>query len=229
MAARALRYDLLAAMFEVIKIKAAGTLQINTSSQSRTLAGITMQANSFLIALNGEVKFLEVLKFDASFSLAVGYEGVGSWEVRFSASMDFFGLATMSASGFFNYKGYFDISLDGGFTLGTSSFGLVASFHFQVAFGERQVEGEPEGITEFFFTVNASGSAKLRAFGITFAGISIGFDVTAAGSGRVPIVVSAHASVKILFVRISVSMSFTLGYIELPRVVYLLPRQILHD
>ena len=41
-----------------------------------------MPASSFLIALRGEVKFLEVLKFDASFILAVGYEGVGSWRVE---------------------------------------------------------------------------------------------------------------------------------------------------
>ena len=55
-----------------------------------------------------------------SFLLAVGYEGVGSWKVEFSASMDFFGLARMmSASGTFNYKGHFDFRLQGGFTLGT--------------------------------------------------------------------------------------------------------------
>ena len=32
--------------------------------------------------------------------------------------MDFFGLVTLKATGFFNYKGYFDITLDGGLTLG---------------------------------------------------------------------------------------------------------------
>jgi hypothetical protein len=37
----------------------------------------------------------------------------------------------------------------------------------------------------------------------------------------VPLVLEAEASVKILFVRISVDMSFTLGYVELPRNVYL--------
>jgi hypothetical protein len=34
-----------------------------------------MQANSFRIALNGEVKFLEVLKFNAGFVLEVGLRG----------------------------------------------------------------------------------------------------------------------------------------------------------
>ncbi|MBT8144808.1 MAG: hypothetical protein KJO55_08905, partial [Gammaproteobacteria bacterium] len=189
-------------LFEVIKIKAAGTLQMNLSGQQRTLAGITMAANSFKIALYGEVKFLEVLTFEASFVLEVGYEGTGSWRVEFSASLNFFGLAQMSAYGMFNYKGHFDISLDGGFTLGTSSFGLVAKFHFRVAFGEREVADTP-GLTEYFFLVEASGSASLRAFGITFASISIGFKIEAAGEGRVPLIVNARASVKILFIRIS--------------------------
>ena len=33
--------------------------------------------------------------------------------------------------------------------------------------------------------------------------------------------VSANASIKILFVKIKVSMGFTLGYVELPKVVHL--------
>ena len=57
--------------------------------------------------------------------------------------------------------------------------------------------------------------------GSTIDSVDIGASITAAGSGRVPLVMEAHASVKILFVRISVSMSFTLGYIELPKMVYL--------
>ncbi|HTD67143.1 MAG TPA: calcium-binding protein, partial [Candidatus Limnocylindria bacterium] len=208
-------------LVDVIKIKATGKLQFNTTDVPRMLAGVHMNEMSFKIALTGEVKFLEVLKFDASFVLDIGYEGVGSWKVEFSASLDFFGFARMSAYGMFNYKGHFDISLSGGFTLGTDSFGLKTSFEFRVAFGERQVAGQPAGITEYFFTVSASGSAKLRAFGFTFAGVSIGFSVTAAGSGRVPIIVEAEAELEFLFFSVSVSMSFTLGYIELPRVVYL--------
>ena len=177
-------------MFEVIKIKASGKLQLNTSSVARTLAGITMQGGSFLIALTGDVKFLEVLKFNASFVLEVGYEGVGSWRVDFGAGMDFFGLVTLRPTACFNYKGYFDISLDGELVLGTRSFGLVANFHFRVAFGERPVVETP-GLTEFFFLVEFSGGASLRAFGINFGGVDIDVSVTAHGEGRVPLVVEA--------------------------------------
>ena len=105
--------------------------------------------------------------------------------------------------------------------LGHPVFGLVTSFHFEVGFGERQVAGEPEGITEYYFTVGANGSAKLRAFGFTFAGVSIGFNVTAAGSGRVPVTVSARAKLSFFFFSVSVRMRFNLGYIEMPRIVYL--------
>ena len=134
--------------------------------------------------------------------------------------MDFFGLVTLSATGMFNYKGHFDISLDGQLVLGTTSFGLVANFHFRVAFGERDVVGSP-GLTEYFFLVEFSGGAKLRAFGITFAGVNIAASVSASGEGRVPIIVQASAEVEFLFFSVSVEMEFTLGYIELPRNVYL--------
>mgnify|MGYP000932417685 CR=1 FL=1 len=61
---------------------------------------------------------------------------------------------------------------------------------------------------------SSSGSAYVVATGqVDFA---LGTDT--AGSGRVPLVVHASASVKILFIRISVSMSFTIGYVELPNV-----------
>ena len=96
----------------------------------------------------------------------------------------------------------------------------MANFHFRVAFGERPVVATP-GLTEFFFVVEFSGGAKLRAFGITFAGVNISASVTASGEGRVPLVVSASAEVEFLFFSVSVSMSFTLGYVELPKKVYL--------
>src|SRR6185295_5737444 len=96
--------DVQANIVEVIKIKASGKLELNTSGAVRTLAGVTMNAQSFVLALSGEVKFLEVIKFNASFLLAVGYDGIGSWKVEFQANMDFFGLATLHASGMFNYK-----------------------------------------------------------------------------------------------------------------------------
>jgi hypothetical protein len=201
--------------------------------------------NWFKLSLNGSVAFLEVL-VRRGFTIIVGadhagHSGVGKWSVAFNASMSFFGLATMAASGWFDSNGYFDISLDGGLTLGTSDFGLVASFHFRVGFGERlktdannntlQVDPDNDGVftntteTEYYFLVEASGSAKLRAFGITLAGISIGFSVTAKGEGRVPVVVSAQATIEFLFFDITVRMKFTLGYIELPKKIYLAGEQ----
>jgi len=207
-------------ILEIIKIKASGKLELNTSNTARTLAGVHMNAQSFVLALSGEVRFLEVIKFDASFLLEVGYDGVGSWRVEFRASMDFFGLATLQAHGMFNYKGHFDFTLDGRVILGTDSFGLRADFHFRVAFGERE-DPENPGLNEFFFLVEASASAKLRAFGITFGGVSIAFSLTAHGSGRVPLVIDARASIDFAFFSITVHMKFTLGYIELPKPVYL--------
>ena len=209
-------------LFDVIRVGAAGKLQINTTNSSRTLAGFTIARKSFLLEVSGEVSFLEVLTFEAGFRVEVGgVRGEGNWRVSFNAGINFFGLAQMTAYGWFTSEGFFDITLDGGITLGTSDFGLQAGFHFNVGFGKRQVAGAAAGIMEYYFHVGASGFARLRAFGITLAGIEIGFDVTAAGSGIVPIIVQAHATVELLFFEIDIDMEFTLGYIELPRIVYL--------
>ena len=210
-------------IFEIIKIKASGKLQINTTGTC-TGPWPASPCRQQLPAGSQRLGHVPRSPEDGGRLHDRGGRRPGGGRVVCGLSTPawtFFGIANMSASGWFNSKGHFDITLDGGLTLGSSSFGLVASFRFNVGFGERQVAGEPEGITEYYFHVGASGSAKLRAFGITFAWVSIGFDVTAAGSGRVPVTVSARASVKILFVKIKVSMSFNLGYIELPKIVYL--------
>jgi hypothetical protein len=142
--------------------------------------------------------------------LEVGYEGVGSWRVAFSARMDFFGLMTVQAFGHVQLQGLFR----------HFARRRTRPRHPQLRPGRQPalpgrlrrapVVATP-GLTEYFFLVEFSGGARLRAFGITFAGVDIGASITASGEGRVPLVASASASVKILFVRISVSMSFTHG------------------
>ena len=46
------------------------------------------------------------------------------WYVSFNASMSFFGLATFSANGMFDYAGPVRVSLSGDLLLGTHDFGL---------------------------------------------------------------------------------------------------------
>jgi hypothetical protein len=108
----------------------------------------------------------------------------------------------------FNYKGYFDISLDGELVLGTRSFGLVPT----CTSGSPSASGRwlaTPGLTEYFFLVEFSAVPACAPSASPSPASTSAPAVTASGSGRVPLVVRASASVKILFVRISVSMSFT--------------------
>ncbi|MDB2392687.1 hypothetical protein N9V91_06695 [Acidimicrobiaceae bacterium] len=71
--------------------------------------------------VNGRVSLLKVLNFDAGFKVVVRD---GAWRVDFNAGIDFFGLLTIDAYGFFDSGGNFDVTLEGGFRIGSSSFGL---------------------------------------------------------------------------------------------------------
>ena len=97
-------------VFDIIKIQAAGKLKLNTSDQARTLAGITIAANSFRLTLTGSISILEVIKVGASFDIIVGgnqtvsvgagetassqHINTGEWVFAFTGSLDFFGIVT---------------------------------------------------------------------------------------------------------------------------------------
>ena len=93
--------------------------------------------------------------------------------------------------------------------LGSDDYGLVGNFNFTI-YSEHYVHSEPadtgasipgvNGTTYYRFGVSASASVKVRAFGITLAGVSLGFSLTAdsrlAGAdGRVKLVASVYVSV----------------------------------
>jgi hypothetical protein len=192
-------------VFEIIKIEASGKLKLNTSTASRTLAGISIAAKSFRLTLNGTISILQVIKVSAGFDIIVGGNqtlpigagetasmqtiGTGEWVFSFHGSLDFFGIVTVTADGWINSKGWFNLAFDAGITLGSSSFGLQMGIHVHVYLDQNPT-------THYYrFGVSASGGASLRAFGFTFASVGIGFSLTAEGAGRVPVTVSAHASI----------------------------------
>ncbi len=61
-----------ATVASIISIKASGTLLLNTTNIQRSANGFTLGAGSFSLVLNGSVSILEVLKFNASFTILVG-------------------------------------------------------------------------------------------------------------------------------------------------------------
>ena len=110
---------------EIFRIAATGTIQINTTNSTR----LGIQGNSFLLSLNGEVRILELLIFDAGFTVRVAN---GGWRFDFNAEIDFFGIVTINGHGFLDSKGNFDITLQGRFVIGTDDFGLSGQATFRV-------------------------------------------------------------------------------------------------
>ena len=217
-------------VLDIIKINASGELRLNTTGIARNANGVSIGADSFRLSLSGSIRILEVIKLNASFDLVVGGGSVtlgqgvqrktfdlgeGEWAFAFSASADFFGLATMSISGWIDSKGQFDIAVSGRLVLGSSSFGLVGEFSFRVYLFKEPL---------IHFHLDFSASVDARLFGISFASIGIdgSFDaLQSAGQSKIDIIVRVTVRIKILFVKVSKTVSFKIGTIQIPPPIFL--------
>ena len=217
-------------VLEIIKISASGELRLNTTNIARQANGVTIGANSFRLSLNGSIKILEVINLSASFDLIVGGGpvtvgsgaqrhtfnlGVGEWVFAFSASADFFGLASMSISGWIDSRGEFDVQLNGQLTLGSSSFGLVGQFSVRVYLYKEPL---------LHFHLDFSASVEARLFGFSFASLGIdgSFDaLQSAGQDHIDVIVTVTVRIKILFVKVSKTAHFNIGTIRLPPPIFL--------
>jgi len=197
---------------DIFLIDASGTLQINTSD--RDLIGVA--AKSFLLDLNGKVEILKVLKFDAGLRVVV--QG-GEWSFNAHADVNFFGIIKLSGSVFLDSKGNFDVRLSGGMTLGSSSFGLSGTFHFRIA--SIATVDPTNGNPYYVFDLSGGARVEARVFGITLAGLGLDFAFHAEGSGRTKIELSVRVTIDLGLFSISKTARFTIGYLELPKPVYL--------
>ena len=195
----------------VFSIDASGTLQINTSASTR----LGIAPKSFLLDLRGKLELLKVLKLDAGLRVEVNGDG---WSLHADASLDFFGIATLSGSVDLDSEGGFDVQLRGHMVIGSSSFGLIGDFHFRVR--SQVLERTPFGNT-YIFELSGGASVEARVFGITLAGVGLDFAFTAQGAGRTKIELSVTVRIHLLFVTVKKTAHFTVGYLELPPLVYL--------
>nr|NLI49987.1 calcium-binding protein [Propionibacterium sp.] len=208
--------------FAIAKLSASGLLALNT----RGIETLGITAHSFQLAVAGHIEILGVLNFDASVTIVVGKlrptdttPTIGAWYFKANAGVDFFGLATLNGSIYLNSAGDFDISLSGRLVLGSSSFGIVGDFSIRMT-SQHRADGT------YLLYIGGSGSVEARLFGITLVGFGVSFGVTLdtrtqGADGRVPVVIEITVRVKILFVTVSKTARFTLGYLQLPRPVYL--------
>jgi hypothetical protein len=188
----------------VFTIDARGEILVNTTGQER----LGISRNTFVLDVRGSVSLLKVLSFDAALRIAFTD---GNWRLDASADIDFFGIARLSGTVFLDSKGNFRVRLSGRMALGSDDFGLVGSFSIEV----RSTFDEPSGI--YTFRLAGSASVRVRAFGITLAGVGLSFSVSVSGSGRVPIVLEVTVVIETFLGDIEKTARFTIGYLTLPR------------
>ena len=240
----AINFDL----FSIIKIKGNGQIRLNTTPDDHTVNGITIGHNSFLLHIDGSVSLLDVIKLQTSVDLIVGggvavtagsgdtyvseTVGDGQWFFKFTGDANFFGIATLHASGWVDSHAHFGVDLNGGITIGSSSFGLSGNFDVHAwlsqaecsaATSQQQHDYCNGAATGQYYTfgVAFSASVDVHAFGFSLAGADIGVRITAAGYGTVDLVASAHFSIHFLFFSFSATAHFDIGTVQLPRPIYL--------
>ncbi len=198
---------------EVFRIEASGSISINTTGTTR----LGIAAHSFYLALNGEVSILEVLNFDAGFSIIVRN---GGWRFDFHADIDVFGILTLTGSGFLDSNGNFDITVSGALNLGGGGFGLFGSATFHIW---NTTTLSTSGNPIYSFGLSISAELSVKAFGITIAGVRFNASFTAnnVDTPRVEVKLSVTVGVTILFVSFDVTVEFSLGYLQLPPPVFL--------
>ena len=123
-------------------------------------------------------------------------------------SFNFFGLATIHASGWFQDDGQFFLHVTGALNLGAAGTGIFG--YVDVTIGRQNEVGFPDPV--LYVDGEISGSIKLA--GITLAGVTVGINFDGI-TGRL----SARVTVHLLF--FSVSKTFTIGYLAVPPPVFL--------
>ena len=197
---------------KIFEVEASGQFLLNTTNATRL--GIT--GHTFVLDVSGKASILKIITFQAGLRIAFTN---GAWDFRASINADFFGLATLSGSIHLTSNGDFEISLSGRMVLGSDDFGIVGNFSISVTSVHR-TDGT------YVFNLSGSASVKVRAFGISLAGISIGFSfgfdtATASNDGRVKIELSVYISIDFGLFSIGGTVSITLGYLQFPKPVYL--------
>ncbi len=142
---------------------------------------------------NLNLSLVSVLEFDGS-----GYIRVdgGFLRLGFDTDVDFFGLATIDADGWFQSDGQFFVHVGGDLTLGGGGTGLFGSVDFNAGYD----------LSEVSLGADISGSAKL--FGVSVA--SVDADVTySSGSGKI------NAAVTVEVVGVEKTKDFTVGYLKI--------------
>ena len=137
--------------------------------------------------------------------------GEGEWAVSFSAGVDFFGIGTLDADGWFNSKGHFAMRLSGKLTIGVPSI-LAIEGEFSIYVYSLGPVGAALAGTSGGIGFGGSATVDLKIIGHTLAGVAVEFDYDP-DTGIISL--TAQATFSILFVDVKVEHTYTIGTLQL--------------
>ena len=156
--------------------------------------------------------------------------GDGEWFFGFSGSADFFGLATLNATGWVDSKGHFGVDLNGGITIGGGCFGLSGNFDVSRLADREQhcasvrddtCEGRRVQLRRRF-----SADVDVNAFGLLARERRHRRDAsTAHGTGTVDLVASVEVQHPLPLLHVLATANFDIGTVQLPNPIYLAGRR----
>ena len=144
---------------------------------------------------NASVSILDALNFSGSADISFQNN---QFTVSGSFSGSFLGGFNVSASGWFNSQGYFDLNLAGDFSLGDHTFGIDAAANFSIAHTSTDA-----------LDFNGSAYGNVYGFGIDLAGADVGLSYDS-NSGTI----TAYATITVI--GISGTVSFNIGGLTIP-------------
>ena len=131
-------------------------------------------------------------------------------------SVKLFSFANLSVVSWLDSGGNFSVTVDGRLKIGNNFFGIEGGVHFNITSQVTKV-----GINDYYiFNLELTGYVRAYIFGFPL-GVSLGARFHAEGNGTIPIVLSLSVTIDFFFFSITFSHDFTVGYLELPKPIYL--------
>jgi hypothetical protein len=150
----------------VFHVDANGTLLVDTRGPTEV----------FELSLSGDLKIANILTVNGSFSIDVGAGGPNTWRLGMDLSGSL-GPLTLTAGGWIQSDGQFDLSVGGSIYFGVSGFSISGSVNGEVSLIKSGTNYVYSPTDTYTFTIQVTGSVTLDIIGI-----DIGASLTLGGS-----------------------------------------------
>ncbi len=198
----------------VFELNASFVLQVNSRGGGGSDAyDLGLARNSFLVTVDGKLNLLGALELDGN-GLIEYRNGVFRMDV--SMRTNFFGVASLNASGFFSSEGEFELYLAGGFRFGEPGFlGVQAGGSIYVGLLDSNGK-QPFGDGNTVLTVSGGLNGRFWIFGYGLgAGIGVNYS---SGTGLLSI--SPSVTIDFVFFSKTFGTTFNIGTLKANPPIY---------